>query len=104
MSRPPPYDTESALRATADKLQAVLEGMETHDDGEHESTIKHLARISVALTTVCAELRQHEKATTRELSKIPFDRIVAYLKALPMERREDLAKDITNADAEESLL
>lgn len=98
------YDTETALRATADKLRGMLESIETHGGGEHGSTIRDVARISVALTATCAELRQHAKAAVREIAKIPLDQVVSYLKSLPEQQRIDIARELTNEDAEEPVL
>ncbi len=99
-----PYDTESVLQAVAEKLREILDSMKTHGDGEHPAVVADIARISVALTTTCAELRQSAKARVREISTIPIDQIVAYLRTLPMETRLDIARDLTGADADQGLL
>jgi len=106
MSEIAPYDTEGALRATADKLKELLVGAETAEgeDGEHDSTYKHIARLAVALTAVCAELRQHAKARVREVSQISLDQIVSYLKTLPRETKADICQNLSGADDEAPLL
>lgn len=82
----------------------MLVSIETRDDGEHDSTVKNMARISVAITAACGELRQHAKAAVREVSKIPLDTVITYLKTLRPEQREDIARELTGADADEPLL
>ena len=99
-----PYDTEETLRATADKLRELLDSVELHGSGEHGSTIADVARISVALTSTCAELRQHSKARSREIAGYPLDQIMAYLRTLPEATKADLAKELSGADREEPLL
>ena len=98
------YYTISDLAAAATKLRTALDGFELHGDGEHHAVLADLARISTALTSTCAELRQHSKAATREIAKIPLDLLVEYLKTLPDEKRIEVARQITNADAGEALL
>jgi len=98
------YDTESILRTTAEKLRACLEGMETHGDGEHPAVVADIARISTALTTTCAEIRQHAKAAVREVAAIGVDAIVVYLKTLPMDARKEIARDLAGEDDEAPLL
>lgn len=98
------FDTESLLRETVEKLRDLLRSVELHGDGEHASTIQDTARISVAITSACAELRQHSKAAKRALASYSTDAIVAHLKALPAEARRLLADELTGARDEESLL
>lgn len=98
------YDTESALITTAKKLQGVLKAMETGEEGSHPSIVSDIARISTALTTTCAELRQCAKARAREISTIPIDQIIAFLRTFSDERRADIAREITGADDGEGLL
>ncbi len=99
-----PYDTKAVLQATAEKLRAVLESMEIHGDGEHPAVVADIARISTALTTTCAEIRQSARSTVREVSSIPLDQIVTYLKTMSMADRADIARDLTGADDLEPLL
>ena len=98
------YDTESVLRTTADKLSGMLDSIETHGDDEHPSIVADVARIATALTTTCAELRQHAKARVREIASIPLDQIIAYLLTLSEAKRQDIAKQILGTDSEEPLL
>lgn len=97
-------DPEDNLKAIAAKLRVALDGFELHGDGEHHATLADLARISTALTTTCAEIRQAKKATIREVGKIPLDTILTYLKSLSFEQRDAIARELTGADAEEPLL
>lgn len=62
------------------------------------------ASVSKVLLAGASERRQQAKARTRELAKFPLEAIVSYLKSLPESVRADVAKEITNADAEEPLL
>lgn len=98
------FDTEASLRANAIKLQAALDSIELHGDGEHSSTIQELARISVALTGVCAELRQHSKAAQRQLDSFPIAALVERLKGLPDEDRDRIRRELGGEKDEESLL
>jgi hypothetical protein len=66
--------------------------------------VSHLAWLTSQLVPIQNEWRQQQKATIREVSKIPLDAVLAYLKTLPMERREAIALELTDADAEEPLL
>lgn len=101
-----PYDTESRLRMVADGLSETFESLTSalHGNGEHGSQVADIARISTALTTALAELRQHTKARARELSTVPIDQIVTYLKGLPERTREDICREVSGSDDEEPLL
>lgn len=98
------FDPVELLEARARQLRELLDGIETHGDGEHESTLRSIARLSVALTSVCAELRQNQRHLIREVARIPLDQILGYLKTLPMQQLVEIAKELTNADADEGLL
>lgn len=94
------YDTGTTLLLTANRLRAMIEAI----DGSHPSSVREIARLSTALITTCSEIRQHAKAAVRELSRIPLEQIVTYLKTLPADQRDAIAREITGSDAEESLL
>ncbi len=98
------FDTREGLQAVAKKLRAVIDGFELHGDGEHPAVLSDLARISTALTTCYAEIRQAQKAEVREVHAIPLETILSYLRTLPESKRHDIAAELTNADAKESLL
>lgn len=104
MSEMQPYDTEGTLRATADKLKALLDSLELSENGQHGSVIRDVARISGALTATCAELRQAEKARVREVSKIPLETVIDHLKTLPDDKRERVIAALSGVDEETSLL
>jgi len=98
------FDTEALLRLTVEKLKELLESIELHGDGEHGSTVQDIARVSVAITTACAELRQHSKAQRRQLASYSLDQIVDHLKTLSERQRKDVARELTGADDQEPLL
>lgn len=98
------FDTASLLRETVEKLRDLLRSVELHGDGEHASTIQDTARISVAITSACGELRQHSKAAKRALASYPTDAIVAYLKTMSTEARAAIADELTGARDNEGLL
>lgn len=99
-----PYDTLGDLQATAAKLREALDGFELHGKGEHPAVMADLARLATALTTVNAEIRQAKKAVVREVSKIPLDALIAYLKSLPKDTKDGVVLEMTGADAMEGLL
>jgi len=97
-------DTESLLRETALKLRGLLRGLEVKADGNHEATVKAVARLSGAIATVCGELRQHAKGRLRTLAEFPIGDVVAYLRALPKAQRDQAFTAAFDADASEPLL
>ena len=98
------FDTQSLLRETVEKLRDLLRSVELHGDGEHASTIQDTARISVAITSACAELRQHSKAAKRALASYSVEAIMAYLLTMPLAERRELAAELTGARDNEGLL
>jgi len=101
---PKSFDTEQCLAETAEKLREVLRSIETHGDGEHQSTIGDIARVATALTTTCAELRQHAKAAARAIADIPLEQLLAHIKTLPEQVRQDFCRDVLGSDDQEPLL
>ncbi len=104
MAKPDGIDTGAELSATVVKLRAILNSIELHGEGEHPSTIQDVARISTALVTACAELRQHAKSARRQLASYTIDQILEHLKSLPEKLRDDVVCELTGSDREESLL
>ncbi len=98
------FDTETTLVQTATKLRDLLESIDLHGDGEHPSTIQDIARITVALTQCCAELRQNAKARRRELAAYSLDEIRAYLHTLSDKQRRELGEELAGVSREEPLL
>jgi hypothetical protein len=105
-----PVDSESLLRETALKLRTLLRAVTPHGTGkplgagEHEATVKAVARLSGAIATVCGELRQHAKGRIRVLAEFPIGDVVAYLRALPKAQRDQAFTAAFDADASEPLL
>jgi hypothetical protein len=97
-------DTESLLRETALKLRTLLRSVTANGAGEHEATVKGVARLSGAIATVCGELRQHAKGRLRTLGEFPIGDVVAYLRALPKQQRDQAFTAAFDADASEPLL
>lgn len=91
------FDSETMLRATASRLQSILDGIDNDDP-------KVAARVSTAIAHVHAQIRQLEKAARRDLTRIPLDQVIEHLKTLPDRTRKDIALDITGADSEDPLL
>jgi len=81
-------DTDGIMSSNVEALRSALESIELHGDGEHKATVQDLARISVALTTACAEVRQQAKARKRELAAYTDDELTDYIRGLPERRRE----------------
>jgi hypothetical protein len=82
------------------KLKELIEASTEYD----VKLVSHLAWLTSQLVPIQNEWRQQQKATIREVSKIPIDSVVAYLKTLSMQRREAIAAEIVDADAGEPLL
>ncbi len=97
-------DSETLLRETALKLRTLLRSLDTNGAGEHDSTVKGIARISTAIATVCGELRQHAKGRLRVLAEFPIGDVVAYLRALPKQQRDQAFTAAFDADESEPLL
>ncbi len=86
----PRADIDAIMIANVDKLHEALESIELHGAGEHSSTIQEIARISVALTTACAEVRQAQKQRIGKLPDYTDDELVEHLQSLPERRRETI--------------
>jgi len=99
-----PIDTESLLQGTAVKLRDTLSSLELNGDGEHEATVKGIARLSGAIAAICGELRQHAKGKARALAEFSLDDIVAHLRSLPKGRRDEAFTLAFGADESEPLL
>ena len=99
-----PLDTESLMRETALVLRRLLRSVALKGAGEHEATVKGVARLSGAIATVCGELRQHAKGRQRALAEFPIGDVVAYLRALPKAQRDQAFTAAYDADASEPLL
>jgi hypothetical protein len=98
-------DTEQTLREIAEKLREAMNSIELHGDGEHDSTISNLCRVTTSLTTTLAELRQHDKAKQRALDEYPTEEILEHLRTRLRESdREEFAMKLSGADAEVGLL
>lgn len=98
------FDTLVSLRRNAARLQAAIDSVQLNGSGEHRSTTAAVSRMSEALTKVCAELRQHERHSQRQLDSFPIDALVERLKALPEDQRRDIARELGGERDEESLL
>lgn len=99
-----PRDLDLLMRENVAHLRDLQKSIAVRGDGEHDSTVKNTARISVALTTACAELRQIRKAAHREISRIPLEAIVSYLRTLTEVERQQVALDVSGTSDEEPLL
>lgn len=91
------------IETVIEQLRKRIEGFVTPDDYD-QALVSHLAWLTAQTVPVMAELRQQQKAAIREVSKIPLETVIAFLKTLRDDVRESVARDITNADAEEPLL
>lgn len=99
-----PIETEALLHEVIAKLRECMASIELRGDGEHPATVGNLARISTALISAAAEMRQHEKRRADAVSSIPLDQIVAYLRTLPDVKRRDVCRDVLGSDDELPLL
>lgn len=93
-------DSLETIEACIEKLRAAIENDPDYD----KDLVSHLAWLTVQVVPIMNELRQQAKQAIREVSKIPLDTVITYLKTLPMERRLALAAELADTDAEEPLL
>jgi hypothetical protein len=93
-------DALETIEACIEKLRGVIRDEPDYD----KDLVSHLAWLTVQVVPIMNELRQQAKQALREVSKIPLDTIIAYLKTLPDEAREGIVRDLTGSDAEEPLL
>ena len=98
-----PRSLES-LQALASSLQALYDGVETHGSGEHAATIAAATALSREIRGVHGELRQLAKAEARAVESIPLDKVVAYLRTLPMKQRAQIAREVSGEQDEDGLL
>lgn len=98
------FDTESLLRETALKLRTLLRSITANGAGEHEATVKGVARLSGAIATVCGELRQHAKGRLRTLAEFPIGDVAAYLRSLPKHQRDQAFTAAFDAEESDPLL
>ncbi len=91
---PGPYDAEGLLRLAADRLRALMDSIQINGAGEHDSTVKNLARTSQAISATCSELRQIAKAHAIAVALVPEIDIIRRLQALPDDRRAAVCREI----------
>ena len=89
-----------AIEAQTEALITKITGSTSYD----KDAGSHLAWLGGQLAAIGAELRQQRKAERREIEAIGIDAIVDHLKSLPESERVDIARRLTQSDAEVSLL
>ena len=102
-----PWDLMKTSQQFGMTQTSVLDGRKKLtgvDEDPDPKKPKSQARLSVALTATCAELRQHAKGLARSLSSIPLEMIVEHLKAFDADRRESICREILGEEAEGSIL
>jgi|SRR6185436_2885063 len=100
-------DPEFVLRETAENLRKMLAKIASarcRGPEERSARVKEVARLSTSLNQVCGELRQFAKGRVRALAEYPLDEIVAYLRSLPKQRRDEAFTIAFGADESEPLL
>lgn len=63
-----------------------------------------VAACTRALTSLRAERRQERKSDRRELASFPDSQVVEYLRSLSATRKENLCREVLDADRDEGLL
>jgi hypothetical protein len=91
-------EVEEQLKVIAARRSALAEG------GFDPDLAAAAASLAKVLLMSASERRQQAKAAVREVSRIPLEQVLTYLKTLPIDQREDIARELTNADAGEPLL
>lgn len=92
---------EAELRA---QLQVIADRRAETRLGFDRDMAMATAALCRALVSSEGERRQQAKMALREVATIPLEQILAYLRTLAPSIRADIARDLTNADAEEPLL
>lgn len=94
-------DCEAEVRA---QLELIAKRREETRLGFDRDMAMATAALCRALVSSEGERRQQAKMALREVASIPLEQVLAYLRTLAPSIRADLARDLTNADAEEPLL
>ena len=98
---PPMDDGEVEVRA---QLELIAERRKERGIGFDRDMAMATAALGRVLVSYESERRQKSKAAIREVASIPLERVIAYLKSLPMSARAEIARDITDSDAEAPLI